>query len=609
MTKFLKISAAAIALIASVPTTSSAAGTLPVTGPIMQSLSVGGVANPRLGVGAPITYAVSTNGWTTVRLKVLDAGGSLVRLIESRGTAGGTFTTSWDGKTASGAPAGNGLYTLVADPAGYVYDRTIGEAGTGIGELTLPLGVDEAPDGTVWVADNGRVVHYAADGTYLSSFVPATIGRPYGIRFDARGNFWVTNGGAVAVRYDGAGVENGRITLPAGSGIYDISQLSNGDYIASRWVPNYWTFQRFSPNVVDYGVYGCCYNEQRSVVESPGGYLLTACGGCQNIYSYYLNGSFTGWAPGNMCFGGSCPGLGYTYGQIDTGESGGALFAMYNRHQIGEYAGEFTNTALWATGYNGTNHGQFQYPWGIARAGDHLYVADQSNHRVEVYKRSAPMTTTIRVDSTGPSVSDFEVTASEEGGAILSAIADDSATGGSAIGGAEVFFDVSGPDGSGQGFSASDGVLDSATERVFTFVAPRNGVTRAYVHAKDAAGNWGGFRSIDLRVFGLPATMEATAARATVGPGGADSGQRITAAVRDSVGNGLDGRAIVLRACPQLLAAPPEGSALCATTTTTTANGAAVWEVPPYAMLLPGEYTVTATSGSLSATTTFVVVG
>ncbi len=112
---------------------------------------------------------------------------------------------------------------------------------------------------------------------------------------------------------------------------------------------------------------------------------------------------------------------------------------------------------------------------------------------------SASLTTTevSAPDQTGPATTDPTVTPSPTNGtadASLHATADDTATGGSAIAAAEYFTDAVGADGQGTTMTVAgagattglDATVPSATVRALA-----DGSHSYFVHARDAAGNWG----------------------------------------------------------------------------------------------------------------------
>lgn len=100
-------------------------------------------------------------------------------------------------------------------------------------------------------------------------------------------------------------------------------------------------------------------------------------------------------------------------------------------------------------------------------------------------------------DLTGPATSSLSLTPSPTNGTVdatLRATGDDTATGGSNIAAAEYFIDGLGADGVGTAMTvtpdAPTAVLD-ATIPLATVAQLANGNHTIYVHAKDAAGNWG----------------------------------------------------------------------------------------------------------------------
>ena len=87
----------------------------------------------------------------------------------------------------------------------------------------------------------------------------------------------------------------------------------------------------------------------------------------------------------------------------------------------------------------------------------------------------------------------------------ITAIADDGTKGDSNIADAEFFFDTAGSNGTGTHMSAADGNFDAVRENLtWSGAAPSLGNHSLMVHAKDAAGNWGGFTSLTIHVLPGP---------------------------------------------------------------------------------------------------------
>ena len=85
----------------------------------------------------------------------------------------------------------------------------IGSHGSGPGQLRITGYVEVAADGTLWIADygNGRLQHFAPDGTLLAVIGPFPAGspgfmhEPNDVAVDAQGRLWVADltGHAVVV--------------------------------------------------------------------------------------------------------------------------------------------------------------------------------------------------------------------------------------------------------------------------------------------------------------------------------------------------------------------------------------------------------------------------
>src|SRR5262245_33162524 len=77
-------------------------------------------------------------------------------------------------------------HTVLMYDGNWELKRRIGRIGNGPGELLRPSSVDVAPDGTLWVADEGnnRVSRFSKDGSHLSSFASV---RPQHVRYFSDG--------------------------------------------------------------------------------------------------------------------------------------------------------------------------------------------------------------------------------------------------------------------------------------------------------------------------------------------------------------------------------------------------------------------------------------
>ncbi len=133
----------------------------------------------------------------------------------------------------------------------------------------------------------------------------------------------------------------------------------------------------------------------------------------------------------------------------------------------------------------------------------------------------ATTATTLIVDKTGPTTGNVSATPNPTNGLFgvqigstgqlyerIDATITDPVAGGvnSTIVAAEYFIDTVGANGTGGGMLAADGVFNSSNEgavgaaEIFGIAALSSGSHTIYVHAKDAAGNWGGMSSTTLVV-------------------------------------------------------------------------------------------------------------
>ena len=146
----------------------------------------------------------------------------------------------------------------------------------------------------------------------------------------------------------------------------------------------------------------------------------------------------------------------------------------------------------------------------------------QGSHTITVRSQDALLnwganaSITLRVDKSGPVTSGVSASPNPNNGAMafnttvqavrVTANFNDAATGGSNIAAAEGFIDVVGPTGTGFVLTAADGAFNSPTEAGIYDIplavvnALSQGNHTIYVHAKDAAGNWGSNSTTILKI-------------------------------------------------------------------------------------------------------------
>ncbi|NUQ84075.1 MAG: multicopper oxidase domain-containing protein, partial [Anaerolineales bacterium] len=104
-------------------------------------------------------------------------------------------------------------------------------------------------------------------------------------------------------------------------------------------------------------------------------------------------------------------------------------------------------------------------------------------------------------DQTGPSASGLSLTPNPSNGSSLITLNATLTDAENNVVQAEYFLDAAGADGSGILMNASDAAFDDLTEAVTAVIDPApmsSGSHVVYVHGKDAAGNWGAFKSVVL---------------------------------------------------------------------------------------------------------------
>ncbi|MDP1806587.1 MAG: multicopper oxidase domain-containing protein, partial [Acidimicrobiales bacterium] len=147
--------------------------------------------------------------------------------------------------------------------------------------------------------------------------------------------------------------------------------------------------------------------------------------------------------------------------------------------------------------------------------------------------------TTITLDKAGPTVSALALSPGSPSGTALAGTASDVATGNGNVVDAEYFIDTTGTDGSG----APMAVNHEAPIASITATIPDGTTGTVYVHALDAADNWGAFTTISLATDATgPATAGVTASpnpnNGTLGVNSSNPSVRVTAAFDDAASGG-----------------------------------------------------------------------
>ena len=173
---------------------------------------------------------------------------------------------------------------------------------------------------------------------------------------------------------------------------------------------------------------------------------------------------------------------------------------------------------------------------GALANGDHsIYV-----HAKDAAGNWGAMASTVLViDKTGPSTSGVILTptASNNTAVGVSATANDVATGNSNIAGGELFINAAGANGTGIAMTASaasPSTTINGTIPASVVAGLSTGNRTVYVHARDAAGNWGGFAQATLLIDRTPPSFSSI----TLNPNSISQG---TATINLTVNGASDG--------------------------------------------------------------------
>ncbi len=146
---------------------------------------------------------------------------------------------------------------------------------------------------------------------------------------------------------------------------------------------------------------------------------------------------------------------------------------------------------------------------------------------------------TTPTDTLGPLTSSPGATPNPTNGASsvsLSATFSDATTGNSNVGGAEYYIDAAGPNGSGTPMTGNFTTATVTATASASVAGLSNASHVAYIHGKDAAGNWGPIISTSFAVSPLPGPVTSSVA-ATPNPTGTATSVTLTASITD-VNNG-----------------------------------------------------------------------
>jgi YD repeat-containing protein len=252
------------------------------------------------------------------------------------------------------------------DPSGE-YVSKFGSPGSEDGQLDKPAALALDADGYLWVADkmNNRIQKFNEDGQFLGSFGvegegPGQLQRPEGIAIDANGDIWVADTHNLRIqKFDDQG-EFLEVVNPPGMGAIEPTGIDAGPG-GTIWVTD--------------------WQNNRVVVLNETGGLVRQFGSA-------------GSGPGQFARPDAIEVD--AKGRVWVGDQNNSRIQQFNRH--GEYVAHF--------GAAGSGPGQFSFspPFGIASAGNRLWVVDRDNHRVQRWEPPLQVPPVVPVGDDDPSI-------------------------------------------------------------------------------------------------------------------------------------------------------------------------------------------------------------
>jgi len=289
----------------------------------------------------------------------------------------GAPTGGWEGEASvSGAAHRQSDLDLGQPGLSFRYVQTFGESEVAYYEdtshIVYPFGV--GTDGThVWIADSDgvRALKFTHTGSFVmqigqagfSSGVEGTdLGWIADVAVDSSGNIWVVDGSASHVaKFDAGGNLSGELGVPWEWG-------SDNHHFAG---PRSIAFDNAGNMYVS-----DAWNHRIQVFDSGGNYLATIGEtGVSGSDNAHLN------LPRHIA--------------IDDSDLLYVPDALNHRVQIFDVASAPAITyvgTIGVTGEAGSDNAHFNWPSGVAVDAGRIYVADDYNHRVQIFGRSAPYT-------------------------------------------------------------------------------------------------------------------------------------------------------------------------------------------------------------------------
>ncbi len=323
------------------------------------------------------------------------------------------YNSSTGDVTETATPAASGKDAKV--PPAYLSE--FGKAGSEPGELKEPRATALAPNGNIYVLDEGnsRIEEFTPSGSYVGTFGAAGKGNgqlsgPFGFAVDSKGNVWVADTGNDRIEEFNSkheyvsqfGTEGtaGRqfkepkaIAVTASGTIFVVDSANNriqkfnekGEFIStfgfgvSNGEAKFQSCTKASE--CHAGIAGSGngqFSEPRGVAVSTTGHVWVADSFNSRIQEFSESGEFLA----NVGSYGTGNGQFEEPKGIAVDSSGNIWVTDAKVGRLQKFTS--TGTFLAAAGSKGTGGGQFEGPWGLAvTAGGEIYIADVSIDRVD----------------------------------------------------------------------------------------------------------------------------------------------------------------------------------------------------------------------------------
>jgi sugar lactone lactonase YvrE len=305
-------------------------------------------------------------------------------------------------------------------------------AGAGPGQLSGPMGVAGAPDGTLLVADtqNNRIQRFNADGSFASTFgsvgtAPGQLKFPIDLAVAADGTIFVADEENHRIqRFDAAGTFlNTWGTLGSGPSQFVFPSGVEVDGDGNVWVTDYSDHvQKFSPTgtlLARFGVSGSAsgqLDDPNGITLLPDGNLAISERNTNRVQVFTQAGALVSvWGSA-----GTAAGQFRSPNGIDNSADGETYVADSDNHRIQAFSSAIHQ---WSHGTFGSGPNNLNDPRDVTRVGGVLYVADSGNNRIVVLGLAVPPTAALTVTpNTGqaPVQVTADASASRPGGSLIS---------------------------------------------------------------------------------------------------------------------------------------------------------------------------------------------